>query len=478
MTNIEKIELEILLRIKNSKENELKASQLAKELNLDFNSLSSIIEKLKSEGLIEYQKINHEGYSPTAKAKGLNKLVEVELLEKLFELKKIELEKLTQEEKIGLSFALKNGWIKLENKIVTITKKGEEDFLNKNYIQLPQDNNYEKLNSKEIEFLLKRGLIEKKIYTKDYIIRITQKTRSLNLEEMEKEQIKEIDREMLLSKSWKGKRFSRYNISAFVEENIPAKRHPIEILKRKIKLIFLKMGFKEMQGDLIETSFWNFDALFQPQDHPARDLADTFYLDQKADLENTELLKKIQNVHQKNWGGKWLKEMASKMLLRTHTTALSARTLYNKKDKLPEKYFAIGKVFRNEATDYKHLAEFYQIEGIVIWQKANFCHLLGVLEQFYKQLGFDKIRFRPSYFPYTEPSLEIEVYYEPKKQWLELGGAGIFRPEVSIPLANVYPVLAWGLSLERPLMLNNEIDDIRKIYTNELDWLRSFKYQK
>ncbi|MCX6772740.1 MAG: phenylalanine--tRNA ligase subunit alpha, partial [Candidatus Micrarchaeota archaeon] len=158
--------------------------------------------------------------------------------------------------------------------------------------------------------------------------------------------------------------------------------------------------------------------------------------------------------------------------------AVSASYLYNFcKNKAPKKYFSIGKVYRNEATDYKHLAEFFQVEGIVVWEGATFRDLLGCLKEFYSKLGFEKIRFQPSYFPYTEPSLEISVYFEKKQQWLELGGAGIFRPEVSIPLCDRYPVLAWGLSLERPLMLLNDMDDIRDFYRSNVGWIRRQKIQ-
>ncbi len=142
------------------------------------------------------------------------------------------------------------------------------------------------------------------------------------------------------------------------------------------------------------------------------------------------------------------------------------------------KYFCVGRVYRNEVVDFKHLAEFYQIEGIVLWEKATFADLLGLLREFYRKLGFEKIRFRPSYFPYTEPSLEVEVYFEQKKAWLELGGAGIFRPEVCLPLWGKYPVLAWGLSLERPIMLANDVEDIRSFYKNDLAWLRDFKLKQ
>jgi phenylalanyl-tRNA synthetase alpha chain len=256
-------------------------------------------------------------------------------------------------------------------------------------------------------------------------------------------------------------------------KNAPiGKNHPITRITNRMKSIMAELGFQEMEGSIIESSFWNFDALFQPQDHPARELADTFYLQGESPLPpDRKLLERVRKAHEEGWKYRWEPKEASKKVLRTHTTCLSARYLAQVKDKKPRKYFAIGRVFRNEATDYKHLAEFHQVEGIIAWENAKFTDLLGILKEFYGKLGFHKIRFRPSFFPYTEPSLEIEVFFEKRGQWLELGGAGIFRPEVSIPLAGIYPVLAWGLSLERPLMLLLELEDIREFYRNDLDFL-------
>jgi len=252
------------------------------------------------------------------------------------------------------------------------------------------------------------------------------------------------------------------------------KNHPVTTLTNRIRTIMSELGFEEMEGDIVESSFWNFDALFQPQDHPARELADTFYLEGETPLPGDEsLVGRVRKAHEDGWKYKWDPKEASKTVLRTHTTAVSARYVAAIKDGKPRRYFAVGRVFRNEATDYKHLAEFHQVEGIISWEGATFRDLLGILKEIYGKLGFEKIRFRPSFFPYTEPSLEIEVYFEERKQWMELGGAGIFRPEVSVPLAGVYPVLAWGLSLERPLMLKLELDDIRTLYRNDLDFLSS-----
>jgi len=250
------------------------------------------------------------------------------------------------------------------------------------------------------------------------------------------------------------------------------KAHPITRMSDRIRSIMTELGFEEMEGSIVESSFWNFDSLFQPQDHPARELADTFYLDGKSPLpEDRKMVERVKKAHEKGWKYKWDPEEARKRVLRTHTTALSARYLSEGGAKGPRKFFAIGRVFRNEATDYKHLAEFHQVEGIIAYEKATFTDLLGILREFYAKLGFKRIRFRPSFFPYTEPSLEVEVYFEPKGQWMELGGAGIFRPEVSIPLAGTYPVLAWGLSLERPLMMLLDLDDIRTFYRNDLPFL-------
>ncbi len=251
-------------------------------------------------------------------------------------------------------------------------------------------------------------------------------------------------------------------------------RHPLSVISARIKQIFAELGFEEMEGSIIQSSFWNFDALFQPQDHPARELADTFYLEGETGLPpDKKLVERVKKAHEAGWKYSWQEAEAKRLVLRTHTTALSAQYLERLTGKNePKKYFAIGRVFRNEATDYKHLAEFQQVEGIVAWEGATFRDLLGLLKEFYRKLGFEKIRFRPSFFPYTEPSLEIEVFFEPRKQWLELGGAGIFRPEVSKPLAGIYPVLAWGVSLERPLMLLLGMEDVREFYRNDLDFLK------
>jgi phenylalanyl-tRNA synthetase alpha chain len=239
-----------------------------------------------------------------------------------------------------------------------------------------------------------------------------------------------------------------------------------------------------MDGNLIESSFWNFDSLFTAQDHPAREMQDTFFIKNKeSKLPDKKIIDNIKKAHEgkikgsKGWQYEWKETEAKKVVLRTHATTLSARTLAKlKPEEIPAKYFAIGKVFRNETIDWSHGIEFYQTEGIVVDPNANFRHLLGYIKEFYKKMGFEKIRFRPSYFPYTEPSVEIDAFHPERKIWLELGGAGIFRPEVTIPLLGKnIPVLAWGQGLDRIIMDFYKIKDLREMYSNDIKSLRNKK---
>ena len=238
------------------------------------------------------------------------------------------------------------------------------------------------------------------------------------------------------------------------------------------------MGFTEIEGDYVESAFWNMDALFIPQDHPARELQDTFYLSEPASfvINEKEILEAVKQIHEdggntgsKGWGTNWSKENAQQALLRTHTTVGTIRYLADNPSP-PARVFSVGRVFRREALDSTHLPEFTQVEGIIVEPEANFGMLIGVLKEFYRRMGFNDVRVRPAYFPYTEPSLEVEVKFGNK--WLELGGAGIFRPEVTAPFELDCPVLAWGLGLERLAMLHLGIKDIRMLYQSDLKWLK------
>jgi phenylalanyl-tRNA synthetase alpha chain len=213
-------------------------------------------------------------------------------------------------------------------------------------------------------------------------------------------------------------------------------------------------------------------------------MQDTFFINKKMELPDKKIVSKVKEAHEKGvdgskgWEYEWDEEEAKKVVLRTHTTCLSSQTLSKlKKENIPAKFFALGKCFRNETVDWSHGFEFYQTEGIVVDKNANFRHLLGYLKQFYKKMGFENVRFRPSYFAYTEPSVEIEVYHPEKKKWIELGGAGMFRPEITIPLLGEHiPVLAWGQGFDRIIMDYYDIKDLRELYKNNLTQLRKMKF--
>ncbi|MCX6695710.1 MAG: phenylalanine--tRNA ligase subunit alpha [Candidatus Altiarchaeota archaeon] len=339
-------------------------------------------------------------------------------------------------------------------------------------------------DKKAVELLNSRQNVVK--ISESKLIRFKPNIEGLKLAKTVKEddRISQLTPELIKTGAWKKTELRPYDVNVFVKPEYPARKHPLQRQIRNVRRIFLEMGFREIKGPMVESAFWNFDALFQPQDHPARDMHDTFYLKTpgKIEVDGFERFKEnVGKTHEDGWttgstgwGYKWNPEVALKTLLRTHTTAVTARELSKvRKEDLPVKVFCIGKVFRNEAVDYKHLPEFYQVEVIVVDDSVNFRNLLGILKQFYDQMGFSKIRFRPGYFPYTEMSVEPEVYFEDRKEWIELGGAGIFRPEVVKPLLGIdVPVLAWGLGLDRVVALNSGLKDIRELYISDLEWLR------
>lgn len=306
----------------------------------------------------------------------------------------------------------------------------------------------------------------------------------LKLPEFKQELIEQLTPDMIKKGSWRGKQFRRYDIRSRAPNVYGGKRHFVNQAIDYAKNIWIEMGFEEMQGNLVQTAFWNFDALFTAQDHPVREMQDTFYLKGIEGRLPKLLINKVRKAHEsgvsgsRGWQYRWNEEEAKKVVLRTHTTCLSAQTLAKLTD-LKEKrgkFFALGKCFRNETVDWSHSFEFNQTEGIVIDKNANFRHLLGYLQEFYAKMGFEKIKFVPSYFPYTEPSTEIYAWNKERNVWIEIGGAGILRPEVVVPLLGEFiPVLAWGPGFDRVLMDYYSIKDIRELYENDLNKLRKIK---
>ena len=290
------------------------------------------------------------------------------------------------------------------------------------------------------------------------------------------EMIGEVTPELLQGDSWMGAKFKPFDVNAPTVTPTGGRPHPMQALIERIRNVFLEMGFSEIEGNFVQSAGWNMDALYIPQSHPARTMQDTFYLSnpQKVEVQE-EYLDLWSKVHEhghdtgsRGWGRKFDREEAQKGLLRTHTTVNTVRHIAENPSK-PSRVFGIGRVFRQETIDRTHLPEFHQIEGIIHEENANLPMLITTLKTFYSKMGYDDVRVRPAYFPYTEPSVEVDILW--RGEWLELGGAGIFRPEVTEPLGTEWPVCAWGMGLERLAMLILGLDDIRQLYQPDLEKL-------
>ena len=359
----------------------------------------------------------------------------------------------------AIANAKKNGWVKIEK-----TDSGSEISTKEKPVETPEEKLILLIGEKSIS----EEQIENKLALKfllqrpDYVIQNTEKSKIISLTE----KASQIDTTLSVA--------GAIDVEADAALVYAARTHPLKDTIDEIREIFVKLGFSEIQGTLTQSSFWNFDALFTPQDHPARELQDTFYIEnQKSEKHATPTqIKQVSKSHSQNWHYDWKLSESQKMVLRTHTTCVTIKYLAEQKPD-EARIFSLGRVFRNEKVSYKHLVEFNQIEGIVIGNNTTLRDLMGIQKEFYKQLGLTKIKFWPTFFPYTEPSLQTMVYNEKLGKWIELFGMGIFRPEVTKPLGIDKPVLAWGGGIERIAMLKYELDDVREFYNNNLNWLRT-----
>lgn len=454
---------------------------------------------LQAKGLVEIREVIRKNYSLKRKDVAAKKLPERVVLEvvmqdfggrvSLADLKasgKLKIEDI----QIALGWIKRKGWGDLTKEgpdtIVIMTDKGMAALSEKGDDELT----IERLATSELsEEDAPEGVLEALKQRKDFLnekhivirtITLTEKGSELAARPFEmREEVAQITPELIQSGRWREVNLRKYDVKAFAPTAVGGRKHPMTILIDRVREAFLTMGFTEIRGQYVESAFWNMDVLFTAQDHPAREMQDTFYLKNpdKIDLtKDRELVDIVKQVHENGWktgslGWRydWKIEEAERALLRTHSTVNTARYIAENPE-LPFKVFSIGRIFRSEAMDSTHLPEFTQIEGIVCEEGANFNMLCGLLKEFYRRMGIPEMRIRPAYFPYTEPSLEVEILW--KGQWMELGGAGIFRPEVTEPLGVKEPVLAWGLGLERLGMLLWGLDDIRDIYVSDIDWLR------
>ncbi len=355
---------------------------------------------------------------------------------------------------VAVGKAKKKGWVKIYDGELSLTPEAEK---------VEEDEIAEQLRQEDFgEDHLARGLVER-LTEVNRMLELTRKGEQVKTENIEEE----------------------FNVEA--EASLPkiGRKHFYKEVIDYARQQWIEMGFKEMQGPFVVSSFLNFDALYTPQDHPARELHDTFFLQnpEKDDLRRFgDKVGRVAKTHEEGWqtGSKgyrynWERAEAEKNVLRTHTTSVSAQKLHEidiEEEELPAKYFTVSRNFRNETVDKSHLAEFLQTDGIVVGEDLNFRNLKAYISDFFEKMGYDEFRLIPSYYPYTEMSVEVQVYDDELDEWLGLGGAGMFRPEVVKPLlGKEVTVLAWGLGIGRIAAKAAGIEDIRRLYQNDIEIL-------
>ncbi len=282
--------------------------------------------------------------------------------------------------------------------------------------------------------------------------------------------------EMLISGSWRNVILKEFDLSIDVPKKSVKRKHPYIQFMNYVKEVLVGMGFEEVKGPFLETALWNFDVLFVPQYHPARRVSDVFYVSNVlVSVNEVEVLNKVKEIHENCWKYSWNVEEALKTILRTHTTPVSMRTIYAKKGG-EYRVFSFDRVFRPDTPDPTHLMEFHQLEGIIVGRNVTFKHLLGFFKEFARYLGMNDVKFKPAYFPFTEPSVEGFVKH-PRLGWIEVFPGGMFRPEVTeaVGLPPEYKVAAWGIGIDRLAMIVLGLDDIRDLYTHDLDIIDSLK---
>jgi len=293
------------------------------------------------------------------------------------------------------------------------------------------------------------------------------------------EEIGSITPSLLKSGDWKKGTFRGYNIAIQPARIIPGRTNPYVSFLESVKDKLCSLGFEEFDGPLVETDFWNCDALFMPQFHAARDIHDVYYVKEPTKAKSIEepFLSNIAAAHEnggasgsRGWGYSFDREFTKRLILRSQGTVLSAHQLA--KAKIPGKYFGIARCFRYDKVDATHLSDFYQTEGIVLGDEVNLRTLLGFLEMFAVEVaGATEVKYVPGYFPFTEPSVEVHIKH-PVLGWFELGGSGILRPEVTEPLGVHVPVLAWGIGIDRMALMALGLNDLRELFCSDIESVR------
>ncbi|SCV00977.1 LAMI_0G08526g1_1 [Lachancea mirantina] len=472
------LQLDILEKL--DKDGEIKSS-LQTFPNINPQVILSALNSLKAHGKVDYSKHDKIRYSLTKEgeeivAKGSHEIRLLHLVEKFGKLQiKEVMTQMGADGKVGQARAFKNGWIsKNKENELTLSEKisSSSDVADetKDLLLKVKDDKLDGIDDKVLNDLKKRKLVAPIKETSFNIVKGSDFSTDLTKPETD------LTAEMVSTGSYKDLKFKPYNFNS--EGIIPESGalHPLSKIREEFRQIFFSMGFTEMPSNqYVETGFWNFDTLYVPQQHPARDLQDTFYIKDPAQSDLPEDKEYIENIKAVHEDGKyesigyrynWKPVESQKLVLRTHTTAISAAMLKElAKDPKPVRLFSIDRVFRNEAVDATHLAEFHQVEGVLADFNITLGDLIQFMESFFAKMGVTGLRFKPTYNPYTEPSMEIFSWHEGLGKWVEIGNSGMFRPEMLEPmgLPKDLRVLGWGLSLERPTMIKYGVQNIREL---------------
>jgi len=470
-----------------ARKGELGLESLVSETRLEADQVRRALQWLFSKGLVRIEKAEEESlvidHSPPELA-----LVKV-VTESLEPLTLVELKsKYASEGEFSAAFgrARESGWVSIDTKrsppvIRAADRVGPQalDSVIASISKGAKEATFSVNERKVITELVKRGVLRRSV-VHSFSVSLTESgTRAATTEETSNS-LDKLSPDVLVSGTWRGKVLRPIDVEAKAPVHYPGRRHPVRDFIKEVRETYISMGFTELDGNSIQPAFWNFDALFTPQNHPAREMQDTFYLEGLSDKEiiRRGVVANVAATHEngwrtgsRGWGYAWKIEEARRLILRTHNTVLTARALSQSREK-EARVFAVSKVYRNENLDYKHLAEFYQMDGIIVGEGLNVRHLMGFLKEFYKKLGMKDVKLWPTYFPYTEPSLEVVGYSDVAKAWIELSGSGVFRPEVTVPLGVKVPVLAWGPGIERLMLMRFGLDDMRALYGSDLEWLR------
>lgn len=477
MLQLEKIDLssseievlEVLVR----KSEFISIKDLAEIVNKPISSLESIISLLKSKNLVEIKEHKKVEYKLTRTGLDAlkNGLPETRLLLILKNNKKISIENarkiLGEDLDIAIGFLIKKGYIRIENEVIELIKEGEiseQSWLSK----------LDNLDEEKLEVLMRRGLIERKIISEKTVKALPVAEKVLE-ENKGKVEIGALTYEIMVSGKWRNAKFKRYNVEASPPRIYGGKKNFFREFLDFLRETLIELGFEEVESAFTETEFFNFDCLFQAQDHPAREIHDTFWLDLEAGKLPEKIWGKVMEVHERGWNYKWNPEISRRIVLRTQTTATTARTLYRmmmeKKQEI--KSFTLDKVFRPDTIDQTHLPEFHQLDGLIVQRNFNFRDLLSILKEVMYRIGIYEVKFKPAYFPFTEPS--VEVYVKIGNRWVETAGAGLLREEVIKPFEIKNVAGAWGMGVERLAMAFMGINDIRDLYSKDIEFLRRIR---